>query len=417
MNKFFGDVASSSMRSRLFLYSIIVFAVIFSWTGYLDGQATEYVDGAVLQSTLAFGVAKLLNGLISVAQSTEVQISLGAGMSIAIGEALDPFNDLVEQYSSMMKLSIGSLIIQKLLIEITSDIFFKSMLTLSALMMILAIHYRLTLYFGLISKTFIFMLFVRYAIVLALFLNGTVDKAFIEPVSEKDIGALQAVSKQEEAMQLQAQHDERSKVEQQLNNDREERVVIERKLASTVSEKTEINQKIVGIDGQIKQIKDEKSLWANLTQKNEKIDALRAEQEKYDEQLTVLNKTYSDLQDKLDTLDDQIQENQNILDGKSNGVFSAIGNGISKMGSSVSSFFDADKILKLKEGLENTATNMINLMALFIFKTLILPLFFLYLLIKGTNGIWQIDIRQKITDAKDELLSAPKTQNEIDSLR
>ena len=50
--------------------------------------------------------------------------------SFGLGEALDPLNDLVEQYSTLMKYAIASLLVQKLLLTITSNIVFKLLLRL-----------------------------------------------------------------------------------------------------------------------------------------------------------------------------------------------------------------------------------------------------------------------------------------------
>lgn len=69
--------------------------------------------------------------------------------------------------------------------------------------------------------------------------------------------------------------------------------------------------------------------------------------------------------------------------------FSALGDKVSNMTSKVD-------IIEIKERLEASVINIVNVMTIFLFKTLILPLAFLYLLIKGTNKIWGINVQKMV---------------------
>jgi hypothetical protein len=83
----------------------------------LDDFAESQVEAGMRRALVAFALARALNGVISVAQSTEVALQpAGVGVSVAPGEILDPVNDLVEQFSTAMLVAAGSLGLQRLLI-------------------------------------------------------------------------------------------------------------------------------------------------------------------------------------------------------------------------------------------------------------------------------------------------------------
>ncbi|HVF35792.1 MAG TPA: hypothetical protein VND91_10760 [Candidatus Saccharimonadia bacterium] len=96
---------------------IITGLVITSWWQGLNVHAEAQVEAGLKRALIAFAVARGLNGVISVAQGTEVAIQpAGLGVVLAPGQVLDPVNDLVEQFSSVMLVAAASLGLQRLLI-------------------------------------------------------------------------------------------------------------------------------------------------------------------------------------------------------------------------------------------------------------------------------------------------------------
>ena len=56
----------------------------------LDERGQEYADAALKRSLLTFGVARALNGVISVAQGTEIALQpAGVGLTFTPGQILD----------------------------------------------------------------------------------------------------------------------------------------------------------------------------------------------------------------------------------------------------------------------------------------------------------------------------------------
>lgn len=78
-------------------------AVAAAFTGVLDDVGRETAEQAFSRALVTFAIARTLNGVISVAQGTEVAVEpAGVGVNFAPGEVLDPINDLVERFSSVM---------------------------------------------------------------------------------------------------------------------------------------------------------------------------------------------------------------------------------------------------------------------------------------------------------------------------
>lgn len=96
-------------------------AVALAALGTLDAWATREVDAALARALLAFALARGLNGVISVVQGTQVALEPGGlGVTLSPGEILDPVNDLVEQFSTVMLVASASLGLQKLLLGISA---------------------------------------------------------------------------------------------------------------------------------------------------------------------------------------------------------------------------------------------------------------------------------------------------------
>jgi len=69
--------------------------------------------------------------LISVIQSIQLSIGVGAGMGVNLGEMLDPLNDLIERFSSFVLYALAGLGVQKLVLVATSSLVMKVVTTIA----------------------------------------------------------------------------------------------------------------------------------------------------------------------------------------------------------------------------------------------------------------------------------------------
>ena len=93
--------------------------VVISWVGILDARSRIETEQALETTLVSYAIARTLNGLISVAQGTEIAFQpAGVGVVLTAGEILDPLNDLVEKFSWVVLLAASSLAMQLLIGEI-----------------------------------------------------------------------------------------------------------------------------------------------------------------------------------------------------------------------------------------------------------------------------------------------------------
>lgn len=85
----------------------------------LDSTADTYFKDSIAKAGVSYGVCRIINGTVSVIQQSSVQLEpAGIGMSLAVGQIVDPINDMVERLSDVLVLSITSLGVQEIMHEI-----------------------------------------------------------------------------------------------------------------------------------------------------------------------------------------------------------------------------------------------------------------------------------------------------------
>jgi hypothetical protein len=84
----------------------------------LDSTAEAYFKDSIAKAGVSYGVCRIINGTVSVIQQSTVQLEpAGIGMSLAVGQIVDPINDMVERLSDVLVLSITSLGVQEIMYE------------------------------------------------------------------------------------------------------------------------------------------------------------------------------------------------------------------------------------------------------------------------------------------------------------
>jgi len=107
-------------RRKTVWSGLAVLAVVTVLSGLIDDTSRRYASEAFTRALVTFAVARTLNGVISVAQGTEVAIEPGGvGVNFSVGQVLDPINDLVERFSAVMLVATSSLGLQNVLLRMT----------------------------------------------------------------------------------------------------------------------------------------------------------------------------------------------------------------------------------------------------------------------------------------------------------
>ena len=103
-------------RSLLILGLAVVLGC--AWLAPLDSSASRYAEAGLKRALVSFATARTLNAVISVVQGTQVAVQPGGvGVTFTPGQALDPVNDLVEQFSLLMLAASVSFGVQIALIK------------------------------------------------------------------------------------------------------------------------------------------------------------------------------------------------------------------------------------------------------------------------------------------------------------
>lgn len=121
------------LRQRLLLLAGLLALVLGAWLAPLDAPAQAQVDAGLKRALISFASARALNGVISVAQGTEMSVQpLGVGVTLAPGQLLDPVNDLVEQFANLMLMASVAFGVQKVLLIMGSHWGLSAALSLAA---------------------------------------------------------------------------------------------------------------------------------------------------------------------------------------------------------------------------------------------------------------------------------------------
>ncbi|MBT8118855.1 MAG: hypothetical protein KJN89_03970 [Gammaproteobacteria bacterium] len=150
-----------------------------------DTFGEKYTEQGLTRSLAAFGIAKGLNGLISVVQGTEVAVEpVGVGVILTPGQILDPVNDLIERFSWVMLICTTSLGIQSILLSIFSSYYFSIIVASTLFLLVLFIWGRPQTSAELKNifyRLAIFLIILRFFIPLMAISSEALYKAFLEP--------------------------------------------------------------------------------------------------------------------------------------------------------------------------------------------------------------------------------------------
>lgn len=167
--------------NKFFIVALSVVAVILAFTFAIDIKGKALIDESFTQAVLVFGSAKALNAVISLAQGTELDLPF---LTVAIGEVLDPINDLVEQFALVMLASLTSLGIQKILLSFATSTMYNVILAVCLLGLNIWLFVRFskderirTLFF----KITVIILFLRFAVPLIGYVNHIAYENFVKP--------------------------------------------------------------------------------------------------------------------------------------------------------------------------------------------------------------------------------------------
>lgn len=399
------------LRSKVILFTafiLVCILVLLSWTKNIDTKTEEFIEDSLTKATVAFVVARTINAAVSVLQTGTFSVEAVGGVSLSVGQLLDPINDLVEDYSTVMKISIASLLIQRVLLEIFSSYSFSLILTVVFIAFLAS--------FLLFSKTrqnwlfriFLFILYLRFILVLVVIANQAVSFLFMDEKIGEELAIQQDFQGQLNAntsenlipLEVRLQLDnEIASLEKQIQDKETAR---EREEERVSVKNIEIQNSAEAIDGfpfLVRMNPLHKN--AALTQAQRKLEQQQQERES-------LLANIQQLENDLEVLREQVRQINLKLEGREDFSLWSLPQKINELGqniiSSVTSFTppsksDVEKIMK------EFSESVLNLIALFILQCIFFPLMFFYLFSRATKYLFAVDLAVLLADRK---LSADK---------
>jgi len=185
--------------SVLLILVILTLRVAPSEIPYLDKKGDEYFETATKKALVAYGTIRVLNAVVSVAKETEVEVSpLGVGLTVHLGQFLDPVDDITERLSLVLTTSIAALGLMKIMKELLQIYTFKIVSYLLVLLLP-GLWIKKLRNFSSITLNVVILLF---AVRLALPVCGVIDnflyKDYFEPEINKTLLVLRSVKEYEQ---------------------------------------------------------------------------------------------------------------------------------------------------------------------------------------------------------------------------
>ncbi|MGC9387060.1 MAG: hypothetical protein ACP5D0_08950 [Hydrogenovibrio sp.] len=373
------------LNRRVFSAILITALLALAWLGTLDTYTYDYLKGSLLNALASYGVSRSLNAVISMFSTSTISIGVA---SLSVGELLDPLNDLIERFSELLTFAIGSIAIQKVLLTIVSSELFNVILSVFGLGLIVALFRPNQPGLGILSKLFLLTIFLRLSLSLMLLLNLAVDHTFIEPGIQ---------SNQQKVEHLASNLDELNQTPQTPQAMQQDLAQLQQQRPALVARiqthQTQVDSGQTRIEEQaqrIDQLRQALPLWErlNLFKQDNALHQAKARLQRLKNRLSQTTEVLETLQDDLETMDERIARYERRLAGQPDSMMESINQGLTSFTTTISNV----DIFKIQAQLEASVENLLNLMMLYLLKTLLLPLLFMYLLIKGFKQIWQVDL-------------------------
>lgn len=199
--------AWSGRRYQTLTFVVAILALTaLSTHGTLDDFAGERLTETTIESFAMYGVARGLNATISVVQSTEVDAVV---VSTNVGEVLDPVNDAIERFSTIMTWALGSLLLQSVVLAFVSSALFEwlfafiALVTISTLIIVWSRRSGdapyidlLNRFCGMAFKLFVVAAVVRFIVPVFVMTSYLAGQALLQPEIDRRSGELSAISEE-----------------------------------------------------------------------------------------------------------------------------------------------------------------------------------------------------------------------------
>ena len=169
---------------------LIALALFFSpvtRVPFLDTATDNYFNQAITKAGVAYGTCRAINASVSVIKESELQLEpAGLGVSLAVGQILDPIDDMTERLSDVLVTAITSLSVQKLSYEIAVSLA-PRVFAVFLLLLSLALWFegdKMAGFHGITTRILILIAIIRFCLPLSSIANDLLyDTYFADKIS------------------------------------------------------------------------------------------------------------------------------------------------------------------------------------------------------------------------------------------
>ncbi|MDR3162762.1 MAG: hypothetical protein LBT81_02750 [Helicobacteraceae bacterium] len=142
--------AVSGLALRFVLSVLLVCVLMFSLFGRdksydllfapIDNRAKTYLEDTLTQTAIVYGTVRGIHAVISVIKGTQVHPPF---VTLSLGEALNPAEDLIEQLSDVLLIAIASLGAQRFMMEICSTLGIAVFMSIGCVLLLAGLWLRM----------------------------------------------------------------------------------------------------------------------------------------------------------------------------------------------------------------------------------------------------------------------------------
>lgn len=372
----------ASPVARFGLLVLVALLLWLGWGGTLDIYSRDYLAESIQNTGILYGIVRAINALVSVLQSSELSVML---VSVNIGELLDPLNDLIERFSHVLVVALAALVFQKIMLGMVSHDGFNVVLTALTLMVLYSSAIRKLPFHSTIARTFLLVLFLRFALASAVFFGSLIDSWFLADAMDQQAESIVQLQGQLSNTRDVLSGDSRSPVVDGQPVQRLQRASQEKRELEAVLEQLglEIDQAEAEIGGIKAQLPWHEALFsaawpAELLRRSQALGQLQSRQRALEAQSLAIER---DIETSKEVLECQRLRAQ----GQSCSMwdwFDTI-SPYEKYRQSLSS---------IAESMDTYVENIIDLIVGLLLKSVMLPLLLLYGIYRGARSLWCLPI-------------------------
>ena len=369
---------------KLWLLGIFTLMLLtLAWTNVVDTAAIAYVDNSLVDAGLIFATARGINAAISVLQGTEIDAFF---VTVTVGELLDPINDLIERFSAIMLGALGALIMLKLMLEIVGHDAFSILLSGVAVVAIGALALNRRELYQISAKLLFITIILRFGLALVAFATEIVDETFL---IDKGKEQHQMMGKFLDSLEeLEGTAGANPRLEKQIETHNDEIYVLNESMLEGKKSVDDLKKELQGKETELKLLCHPTPIFLCNTvvlpdKKKKRFTDLTIEIGSLEYSIESTERTLGKSEAELKMLNDKLE----CLQKKASGETCSFWEKIKK----ASKIDFRGKLNQLEEGMDTFAKNTINLLTSLVFKTILLPIGFLFAVVALCRRVLRLD--------------------------